>query len=125
MTKRSVCNDRVEAPGWQEWPHGPSVLAQQRRRGGSCSAAAPATMAGPPNKVGVIQIQAALAATKEGQKAGGRARSQDGAARRKLEGEAIPRLKICRIAWRRAATRSPTAAKGRPDAQYRRQDQEL
>ena len=77
-----------------------------------------------PTKVAVIQIQAALAATKEGQKAGGGARSQAVAAQERSGRQAV----------RDQGSAGPPAAgrqyalrqrQGRPDAQYRRQDQEL
>lgn len=50
-------------------------------------AAAPATMAGPPTKVGVIQIQAALAATKEGQKAAAELETKLAPRKKELEGK--------------------------------------
>jgi len=50
-------------------------------------AAAPATMAGAPSKVGVIQIQAALAATKEGQKAAAELETKLAPRKRELEGK--------------------------------------
>ena len=49
--------------------------------------AAPAAMAGPPNKVGVIQIQAALAATKEGQKAAAELEVKMAPRKKELEGK--------------------------------------
>jgi outer membrane protein len=50
-------------------------------------AAAPAIMAGPPTKVGVIQIQAALAATKEGQKAAAELETKLAPRKKELEGK--------------------------------------
>ena len=50
-------------------------------------AAAPATMATPPTKVGVIQIQAALAATKEGQKAAAELEVKMAPRKKELEGK--------------------------------------
>ncbi|MDP9114305.1 MAG: OmpH family outer membrane protein [Acidobacteriota bacterium] len=49
--------------------------------------AAPATLAGPPTKVGVIQIQAALAATKEGQKAAAELEVKMAPRKKELEGK--------------------------------------
>ena len=51
------------------------------------AAAAPATMAGPPTKVAVIQIQAALAATKEGQKAAAELEVKLAPRKKELEGK--------------------------------------
>ena len=51
------------------------------------SAAAPASMAGAPTKVGVIQIQAALAATKEGQKAAAELETRMAPRKKELEGK--------------------------------------
>jgi outer membrane protein len=51
------------------------------------AAAAPAIMAGPPTKVGVIQIQAALAATKEGQKAAAELETKLAPRKKELEGK--------------------------------------
>ncbi len=50
-------------------------------------AAAPSTMAGAPTKVGVIQIQAALAATKEGQKAAAELEVKMAPRKKELEGK--------------------------------------
>ena len=50
-------------------------------------AAAPATMGGAPTKVGVIQIQAALAATKEGQKAAAELETKLAPRKKELEGK--------------------------------------
>ncbi len=50
-------------------------------------AAAPAAMAAPPTKVGVIQIQAALAATKEGQKAAAELEVRMAPRKKELEGK--------------------------------------
>lgn len=50
-------------------------------------AGAPASMAGTPTKVGVIQIQAALAATKEGQKAAAELETRMAPRKKELEGK--------------------------------------
>jgi outer membrane protein len=63
------------------------VTAQAAPPAAAPPAAAPATMAGAPTKVGVIQIQAALAATKEGQKAAAELETKLAPRKKELEGK--------------------------------------
>lgn len=63
------------------------AMAQAAAPAAAPPAAAPATMAGPPTKVGVIQIQAALAATKEGQKAAAELEVKLAPRKKELEGK--------------------------------------
>jgi len=63
------------------------AMAQGAPPSAAAPAAAPATMAGPPTKVGVIQIQAALAATKEGQKAAADLEVKLGPRKKELDGK--------------------------------------
>jgi outer membrane protein len=65
---------------------GPAA-AQAAPTAAAPSAAAPAAMSGAPTKVGVIQIQAALAATKEGQKAAAELETKLAPRKKELEGK--------------------------------------